>query len=144
MNSIRGLKHIDVFNHLIREFQSCGEITLFYVPTRLQVIDIVTKTLIPNFFAELRDAPHKANRHKSNNFPTLTQNKPYTYLDIHLMSSLKWNLQKEIALQKTKLQCKLLTLSPASLKQKTKILNTIIKLHISYVYYAVPFSKLDI
>ena len=96
------------------------------------------------FFAKLRDAPHKANRHKSNNFPTLTQNKPYTYLGIHLMPSLKWNLQKEIALQKTKLQCKLLTLSPASLKQKMKILNTIIKLHISYVYYAVSFSKLDI
>ena len=40
--------------------------------------------------------------YKSKNFPTLTQNKPYTYLGIHLMPSLKWKLQKDITLQKAK------------------------------------------
>ena len=49
-------KHIDVLYHLIREFQSRGEITLFYVPTRLQLADILTKALTPDIFAKLRDA----------------------------------------------------------------------------------------
>jgi hypothetical protein len=49
-------KHIDVLYHLIREFQSRGEITLFYVPTRLQLADILTKPLTPDIFAKLRDA----------------------------------------------------------------------------------------
>ena len=82
--------------------------------------------------------------YKSKNFPTLTQNEPYTYLGIHLMPSLKWNLQKEITIQKTQEQSKLLTFSPASLKQKITILNTVIKPRIAYAYYAVPFSKPDI
>jgi hypothetical protein len=51
---------------------------------------------------------------------------------------------KEITLQKAKQQCKLLTLSPASLKQIIKILNIVIKPRIAYAYYAVPFSKPDI
>ena len=38
----------------------------------------------------------------------------------------------------------LLTLSPASLKKKIKILNAVIKPSIAYAYYVVPFSKLDI
>ena len=83
-------------------------------------------------------------KYKGNNFPTLTQNEPYTYLGIHLMPSLKWKLQKDITLQKAKQQSQLLTLSPASLKQKLKILNTVIKPRIAYAYYAVPFSKPDI
>jgi hypothetical protein len=82
--------------------------------------------------------------YKSKNFPTLTQNEPYTYLSIQLMPSLKWNLQKEITLNKAKQQGKLLATSPASLKQKIKILNTVIKPRIAYAYYAVPFSKPDI
>ena len=60
------------------------------------------------------------------------------------MPSLKWNLQKEITLNKTKQQGKLLAASPASLKQKIKILNTVIKPRIAYAYYAVPFLKPDI
>ena len=50
----------------------------------------------------------------------------------------------QTTLQKTKQQSKLLTLSPASLKQKIKILNTLIKPRIAYAYYTVPFSKPDI
>ena len=82
--------------------------------------------------------------YKTKNFSTLTQNEPYTYLGIQLIHSLKWNLQREIILQKAKQQNKLLALSPASLKQKIKILNTVIRPRITYAYYAVPFSKPDI
>ena len=65
--------------------------------------------------------------YKSKNFPTLTQNESYTYLGIQPIPSLKWNLQKEITINKAKQQGKLLAASPASLKQKIKILNTVIK-----------------
>ena len=82
--------------------------------------------------------------YNSQNFPILTQNEPYTYLGIHLTPSLKWNLQKETTLIKVKQQSQLLINSPASLTQKIKILNTVIKPHIAYAYYAVPFSKPDI
>ena len=82
--------------------------------------------------------------YKSKNFPTLTQNEPYTYLGIQLMPSLKWNLQKETTLNKAKQQGNLLAAFPASLKQKIKILNTVIKPRIAYAYYAVSFSKPDI
>ena len=58
--------------------------------------------------------------YKSKSFPILTQNESYMYLGNHLMPLLKWNLQKEITLQKTKQQSKLLTLFPGSLKQKIK------------------------
>ena len=36
--------------------------------------------------------------YKTKNFPTLTQNEPYTYLGIQLIHSLKWNLQREFTL----------------------------------------------
>ena len=78
------------------------------------------------------------------NFPILTQNEPYTYLGIHLTPSLKWNLQKDITIKKIKQQSQLLINSPARLTQKIKILNTIIKSRIAYVYYTIPFSKPDI
>ena len=82
--------------------------------------------------------------YNSQNFPILTQNEPYTYLGVHLTPSLKWNLQKDITITKVKQQSQLLANSPASLTQKIKILNTVIKPRIAYVYYAIPFSKLDI
>ena len=72
--------------------------------------------LKPNIFKALIQSHNIT--YKSNTFPTLTQNEPYTYLGIHLMPSLKWNIQRETTIQKAKQQCKLLTLSPASLKQK--------------------------
>ena len=82
--------------------------------------------------------------YKSQNFPILTQNEPYVYLGIHLAPSLKWDLQKKITLKKVKQQSQLLTNSPASLTQKIKILNTIIKPRITYAYFTVPFSKPNI
>ena len=78
------------------------------------------------------------------NFPILTQNEPYTYLGIHLTSSLKWNLQKDITLKKVQQQSQLLINSPTNLIQKIKILNAVIKPRIAYAYYVVPFSKLHI
>ena len=49
-------KHIDVVYHLIREIQTRGEIAVFYVPTRLQLADILTKALTPDIFHKLREA----------------------------------------------------------------------------------------
>ena len=49
-------KHIDVVYHLIREIQARGEITVSYVPTRLQLADILTKALTPETFQTLRAA----------------------------------------------------------------------------------------
>ena len=51
---------------------------------------------------------------------------------------------EKITIQKAKQQSKLLATSPASLKQKIKILNTMIKPYIAYVYLAIPFSNPDI
>ena len=82
--------------------------------------------------------------YKTQTFPILTQNESYTYLGIQLTPSLKWNLQKEITINKVKQQSQLLATSPASLTQKIKILNTVIKPRIAYAYYEVPFSKPDI
>ena len=82
--------------------------------------------------------------YNSQNSPIFTQNEPYTYLGIHLTPSLKWNVQKNITIKKVKQQSQFLAHSPATLTQKTKILNTVIKPWISYAYYAVPFSKPDI
>ena len=81
---------------------------------------------------------------KNQPFPTLTQNKPYTYLAIHLVPSLKWYIQKTTTMEKTKNQSKWLMTSPTIINQKIYILNTVIKPRIAYAYYVVPFSKPDI
>ena len=39
---------------------------------------------------------------KNKPFPILTQNEPYTYMGIHLVPSLKWNIQKDITMEKAK------------------------------------------
>ena len=49
-------KHIDVVFHLIRELQERGDISVFYVPTKLQLADILTKALTPDTFHKLRNA----------------------------------------------------------------------------------------
>ena len=49
-------KHINVVYHLIREIQARGEIEVLYVPTRLQLADILTKALTPEIFQKLRAA----------------------------------------------------------------------------------------
>ena len=82
--------------------------------------------------------------YKIQTFHILTQNESYTYLGIQLTPSLKWNFQKEIIINKVKQQSQLLAKSSASLTQKIKILNMVIKPRIAYAYYAVHFSKPDI
>ena len=47
-------KHINVVFHLIRELQEQGHISVFYVPTKLQLADILTKALPPDTFHKLR------------------------------------------------------------------------------------------
>ena len=49
-------KHIDVVFHLIREFQERGDISILYVPTKLQLVNILTKALTPDIFHQLRVA----------------------------------------------------------------------------------------
>ena len=98
--------------------------------------------LKPNMFKTFIQSQYIT--YKAKGFPILTQHEPYTYLGIQITPSLKWSLQKEITLKKTKKQGKLLANSPASLKQNIKIINTVIKSRIVYAYYVVPFSKPDI
>ena len=42
--------------HLIREFQARGDIFVSYVPTRLQLVGILTKALTPDTFHKWRFA----------------------------------------------------------------------------------------
>lgn len=49
-------KHIDVIFHLIRELQLSGEINVTYVPTYLQLTDILTKALTPDLFRTIQTA----------------------------------------------------------------------------------------
>ena len=49
-------KYIDVLFHLIREFQARGDIFVSYVPTRLQLVGILTKALTPDTFHKWRFA----------------------------------------------------------------------------------------
>jgi hypothetical protein len=46
-----------------------------------------------------------------------SQHKPYTYLGIQLVPSLKWHLQKDITINKAKQQSKLLIASQATIRQ---------------------------
>lgn len=55
------------------------------------------------------------------------------------MPSLKWAIQKEINIVKIRNQSTSLLLSPASLQQKIKILNTIIHGGIKYDFYSTFF-----
>lgn len=43
-------KHIDIVYHLICEFQDKEEIVISYVPTKLQLANILTKSLTPDVF----------------------------------------------------------------------------------------------
>ena len=49
-------KHIDVVFHLIREFQERGDISILYVPTKLQLVNILTEALTLDIFHQLRVA----------------------------------------------------------------------------------------
>ena len=72
--------------------------------------------------------------------PILHQNEPYKYLGIHMVPSLTWKTQTHATITKIQEQCKLLKTCCATMKQKTHIMETVIRAGIAYGFYAVPFS----
>ena len=72
--------------------------------------------------------------------PVLHQNEPYVYLGIQLIPSLKWKTQQAITMNKLIKQAQSLLQSPTSLKQKLKMVDTVIRPGIAYSFYAVPYS----
>jgi hypothetical protein len=76
--------------------------------------------------------------------PILHQNEPYVYLGIQLIPSLKWKVQQAITMNKLMKQAQLLLQSPATLKQKLKMVDTVIRPGIAYNFYAVPYSMPNI
>jgi hypothetical protein len=57
-------------------------------------------------------------KYRNQPIPVLHQNKPYVYLGIQLIPSLKWKAQQAITMNKLIKQTQLLLNSPATLKQK--------------------------
>jgi hypothetical protein len=76
--------------------------------------------------------------------PVLYQNESYIYLGIQLIPSLKWKIQQATTMNKLTKQTQLLLNSPATLKQKLKMVDTVIRLGIAYSFYAVPYSMPNI
>ena len=72
--------------------------------------------------------------------PVLHQNELYTYLGIKLIPSLKWKIQIHATNTKLTNQCSQLANCPATIKQKIKMVDTVIRAGIAYSFYAVPYS----
>ena len=72
--------------------------------------------------------------------PVLHQNKPYIYLGIQLIPSLKWKIQIHATTTKLINQCSQLVNCPATIKQKINMVDTIIRAGIAYSFYVVPYS----
>jgi len=72
--------------------------------------------------------------------PVLHQNETYVYLGIQFVPFLKWKLQTHTTTTKVINQCKQLTNCPATIKQKIKMVDTVIRAGIAYSFYAVPYS----
>ena len=72
--------------------------------------------------------------------PVLHQNEPYVYLGIQLIPSLKWKIQIHATTTKLINQCSQLANCPATIKQKIKMVDTVIRAGIAYSFYAVPYS----
>jgi hypothetical protein len=83
-------------------------------------------------------------KYRNQHIPVLHQNEPYVYLGIQLIPSLKWKAQQAITMNKLIKQTQLLLNSPATLKQKLKKVDTIIRPGIAYSFYAVPYSMPNI
>jgi hypothetical protein len=79
-------------------------------------------------------------KYRNQPIPVLHQNEPYVYLGIQLIPSLKWKTQQATTMNKLIKQTKLLLNSPATLKQKLKMVDTVIRPGIAYSFYAVPYS----
>jgi hypothetical protein len=72
--------------------------------------------------------------------PILHQNESYKYLGIQLVPSLTWTIQIHTTMSKLKEQCKLLKASPATMKQKIHMTESMICAGIAYGFYVVAFS----
>ena len=83
-------------------------------------------------------------KYRNQPIPVLHQNEPYIYFGIQLFPSLKWKTQQAITMNKLIKQIQLLLNTPATLKQKLKIIDTIIRPGIAYSFYAVPYSMPNI
>jgi hypothetical protein len=83
-------------------------------------------------------------KYRNQPIPVLHQNEPYVYLGIQLIPSLKWKAQQAITMNKLIKQTQLLLNSPATLKLKQKMVDTIIRPGIAYSLYAVPYSMPNI
>ena len=76
--------------------------------------------------------------------PVLHQNEPCVYLGIQLIPSLKWKIQTHATTTKLINQCSQLANCPTTIKQKIKMVDTLIRAGIAYSFYAVPYSLLAI
>jgi hypothetical protein len=83
-------------------------------------------------------------KYRNQPIPVLHQNESYVYLGIQLSPSLKWKTQQTITMNKLIKQTQLLFNSPTTLKQKLKMVDTVIRLGIAYSFYAVPYSMPNI
>jgi hypothetical protein len=83
-------------------------------------------------------------KYRNQPIPVLHQNEPYVYLGIQLIPSLKWKTQQATTMNKLIKQTQLLLHSPATLKQKLKMVDTVIRPGIAYSFYAVPYSMPNI
>jgi hypothetical protein len=83
-------------------------------------------------------------KYRNQSILVLHQNEPYVYLGIQLITSLKWKSQQAITMNKLIKQTQLLLNSPATLKQKLKIVDTVIRPGIAYSFYVVPYSMPNI
>jgi hypothetical protein len=82
--------------------------------------------------------------YKNQPIPVLHQNEPYVYLGIQLIPSLKWKAQQTTTMNKLIKQMQLLLQSPAILKLKLKMVDTVIRPGIAYSFYTVPYSMPNI
>jgi hypothetical protein len=72
--------------------------------------------------------------------PILHQNESYKYLGIQLVPSLTWKIQIHTTMTKLKEQSQLLKTSPATMKQKIHMTDSVIRAGIAYGFYTVAFS----
>lgn len=77
-----------------------------------------------------------------NQFLILTKNF-ILYIGIQLVPSLKWKIQEDITMNRANEQSNLLIASSTNIWQKIIVLNTVFKPRISYLSYAIPFSRLN-
>jgi hypothetical protein len=92
----------------------------------------------PQIFKALFQAQNTSYRNTP--IPALHQYEPYLYLGIHLIPSLKWNIQLYITTTKLMNQCKQLLTCLVILKQKITMVDIVIRVGIAYSFYAVPYS----